>query len=89
MKLIQIGILGLGTVGTGVVELIQKNNKTIAKRTGEAINEKKIIVKNLNKERTVYAKGKITNKIEDILEDEDITVIVEVMGGEEPALYIY
>lgn len=86
MKLIQIGILGLGTVGTGVVELIQKNNKTIAKRTGEAINVKKILVKNLNKERTVYAKGKITNKIEDILEDEDITVIVEVMGGEEPAL---
>ena len=84
--MIQIGILGLGTVGTGVVELIQKNSETIAKRTGKTINVKKILVKNLNKERPIYAKGKITNKIDDILEDEDITVVVEVMGGEEPAL---
>lgn len=81
-----IGILGLGTVGTGVVELIEKNNDTIAKRIGDSINIKKVLVKNLNKERPASVEGKITDKFENILEDDDISIIVEVMGGEEPAL---
>ncbi|HHY71092.1 MAG TPA: homoserine dehydrogenase [Thermoanaerobacterales bacterium] len=82
----QIGILGLGTVGTGVVELIEKNNDTIAKRIGERINIKKVLVKSLSKERPALVEGKITDKFEDIIEDEDISLVVEVMGGEEPTL---
>jgi len=82
----QIGLLGLGTVGTGVVELIEKNNDIIAKRIEDHINIKKVLVKNLNKQRSPLVKGKITDKFEDIIADEDISVIVEVMGGEEPAL---
>jgi homoserine dehydrogenase len=85
MNLIQIGILGLGTVGTGVVELIEKNMDTICRRLEEPIGVKKILVKNLNKKRPFFAEGKITDKIEDILEDSDISIVVEVMGGEEPA----
>lgn len=81
----QIGIMGLGPVGTGVVELIEKNNDTITKRIGDRINIKKVLVQNLNKERPTLVEGKITDKFEDILEDEDISIIVEVMGGEEPA----
>ncbi len=84
--MIQIGILGLGTVGTGVVELIEKNNDIIEKRIGDRINIKKVLVKNINKRRSSLVEGKITDKFEDILEDEDISVVVEVMGGEEPAL---
>ena len=81
----QIGILGLGTVGAGVVELIEKNNDTIAKRIGNRINIKRVLIKDLDKERPALVKGKITNKFEDILKDEDISIVVEVMGGEEPA----
>ncbi|HHY43014.1 MAG TPA: homoserine dehydrogenase [Thermoanaerobacterales bacterium] len=82
----QIGLLGLGTVGTGVVELIEKNNNIIAKRINEHINIKKVLVKDLNKQRSPLVEGKITDRFEDIIEDEEISVIVEVMGGEEPAL---
>ncbi|NLZ52291.1 MAG: homoserine dehydrogenase [Thermoanaerobacteraceae bacterium] len=82
----QIGILGLGTVGTGVVELIEKNNDIIAKRIKDHINIKKVLVKNLNKQRSPLVEGKITDRFEDIIEDEEISVVVEVMGGEEPAL---
>lgn len=82
----QIGILGLGTVGTGVVELIEKNKNIIAKRLREEVHVKKVLVRDLNKQRTPLVEGKITDKFEDIIEDEEISVIVEVMGGEEPAL---
>ena len=82
----QIGLLGLGTVGTGVVELLENNKDVIAKRINDHINVKKVLVKDLNKKRTPLVEGKITDKFEDILNDDNISVIVEVMGGEEPAL---
>ncbi|HHX22982.1 MAG: homoserine dehydrogenase [Tepidanaerobacteraceae bacterium] len=84
--MIHIGILGLGTVGTGVVELLEENNAAITKRLGDQINIKKILVKNMEKERPLSVNEKITNKFDDIINDKDISVIVEVMGGEEPAL---
>jgi homoserine dehydrogenase len=84
--LIQLGILGLGTVGSGVAELIQKNQETIAKRLGKNIEIKKVLVRDLRKKRPFIAEGKITDNPGDILEDSDISIVVELMGGEEPAL---
>lgn len=49
----QIGILGLGKVGSGVFELIAKNNDVIAKRIGEHIHVKRILVKDLSKKRSI------------------------------------
>ncbi|MDN5331748.1 MAG: homoserine dehydrogenase [Tepidanaerobacteraceae bacterium] len=83
--MINIGIMGLGTVGTGVVELLEKNQHVISQRLGEAINVKKILVRDLSKKRTPCAEGKLTLRAEDILEDEEINIVVELMGGEEPA----
>ncbi|ABY93574.1 MAG: Homoserine dehydrogenase [Caldanaerobacter subterraneus] len=82
----KIGLMGLGTVGTGVVHLINQNGKNIEKKIGEKIEIKKILVKDPNKKRTPLAEGKITFDANDILEDEEIDVVVEVMGKEHPAL---
>ncbi|SHM26516.1 homoserine dehydrogenase [Caldanaerovirga acetigignens] len=84
--MINIGILGLGTVGTGVVELLENNRKVIKQRLGEEVNVKKILVRDLSKKRTPYADGKLTVQADDILDDEQINIVVEVLGGEEPAL---
>ncbi|KXG78028.1 Homoserine dehydrogenase [Fervidicola ferrireducens] len=83
--MINIGIMGLGTVGTGVVELLENNRHVIAQRLGEEVNVKKILVRDLSKKRTPYAEGKLTLSADDILEDAEIDVVVELMGGEEPA----
>jgi len=82
----KIGLMGLGTVGTGVVYLIDQNGRNIEKKIGEKIEIKKILVKDPSKKRTPLAEGKITFNAEDILEDEEIDVVVEVMGKEHPAL---
>lgn len=82
----KIGLMGLGTVGTGVVHLISQNGKNIEKKIGEKIEIKKILVKDSTKKRTPLAEGKITYNPDDILEDEEIDIVVEVMGKEHPAL---
>ncbi|MDI3534320.1 MAG: homoserine dehydrogenase [Thermosediminibacterales bacterium] len=85
-KLINIGLLGLGTVATGVVEVLEKNQKNIEKKVGEAIKIKKILVRDINKKRNLPYNLPLTTKPEEILEDSDIDIIVELIGGEEPAL---
>lgn len=77
--MINIGILGLGTVGTGVVEILEKRKKEIQKLLGKEINIKKILVKNINKKRQVKLKENIlTLDFQDILEDDDISIVVEI-----------
>lgn len=81
----KIGLLGLGTVGTGVAELLSRSGQNIAAKTGERIEIKKVLVKNPNKPRIIPPEMLTTNP-GDILDDQDIDIVVEVMGGEEPAL---
>lgn len=83
--MVNIGILGLGTVGTGVVKLLEQNRKIIFKRCEKEIFIKKVLVKSKNKKRDI-PKDKICFNANQILEDDDISIVVEVMGGEEPAL---
>jgi len=84
--LAKIGILGLGTVGSGVVELILKNRDIIERKCGFPINIKKILVRDESKKRPDYLKEIITYKPEEIINEPEIDLVVEVMGGEEPAL---
>lgn len=81
--MVNIGIIGYGTVGSGVFEVINTNREGIAKRAGEEIRVKKICdLKEFPKDA---AESLITHDINDLLNDEEISVIVETMGGIKPA----
>jgi homoserine dehydrogenase len=83
---IQIGLLGMGTVGTGVLKLLNQNRACIEQRVGASLNIKKILVRDPSKPRQIPEGAEITTVIEDILDDPEIDIVVEVMGGEHPAL---
>jgi len=82
---IQIGILGLGTVGNGVISILQQNAVDINTRTQTEIIVKKILVRDLKIKRKVSGDFQLTDQADDILNDPEIEIIVEVMGGIEPA----
>lgn len=82
MKTISIGLLGLGTVGTGVVKIINDHQDKLMHQVGCPVVIKKILVKSLNKSRSIdLDTGKLTTVAEDILDDPEIDVVIEVMGG--------
>jgi len=81
--MINIAILGYGTVGSGVVEVLKTNQDSIDKRAGKKINVKYVL--DLRDFEGDPVQKLITHDVEEILRDEDIQVIVEVMGGVEPA----
>jgi homoserine dehydrogenase len=88
-KSVKIGLLGLGTVGTGVVKTIKTHQDQIEKRTGKRIEIRRILVRDLKKKRGVSVdQSLLTTSPEDLLSDSEISVIVEVMGGIEPAYSI-
>lgn len=79
--MINIGVLGLGTVGSGIVKIINTRKDILKQNTGHEINIKKILVKDLEKIRKVEVEKQIlTDDSEDILNDEDISIVVEVTG---------
>jgi len=82
---IQIGILGIGTVGSGVVRILQQNAEDIQTRTHCAIHIKKVLARDLHKEREITGDYLLTDQPAEILQDPEIDIIVEVMGGIEPA----
>lgn len=84
-KTIKIGLLGSGTVGSGVVEVLKKNVDEISQKAGTEIEIKKILVRDLNKKRPQLEGMDLTDDINDIIKDEDIDIIVELMGGIHPA----
>lgn len=87
MKKVRIALLGLGNVGKGVWNILQKNGEEIAQRSGYDIEIAKILVRDVNKDRGVKVpKELLTNDFNDIIKDDSIEIIVELMGGIEPAM---
>ena len=85
MKKIKIGLLGLGTVGTGVYKLIRMRSDVMEQTVGTQLEIKKILVHNKNKKREGVDESLLTDDWKEILEDEEIQIIIEVIGGMEPA----
>ncbi|HWO76904.1 MAG TPA: homoserine dehydrogenase [Bacillus sp. (in: firmicutes)] len=87
---IKLGLMGMGTVGTGVIRLVEGHQEELFKQTGMEVEIGRILVQDLNKERMIsVASDLITDDPYRLLHDPEIDVIVEVMGGIEPTrLYI-
>ena len=77
--MIKVGIIGVGTVGTSVANILKENADVISARAGVDIVAKSGVVKNLSKERGVDII--LTDNVDDILEDAEIDIVVELMGG--------
>ncbi|PLR82850.1 homoserine dehydrogenase [Bacillus canaveralius] len=82
MKAISIGLLGLGTVGSGVVKIIENHQDKLMHQIGCPVQVKKVLVQNIHKEREVAVnQSLLTTSAEEIIDDPDIDIIIEVMGG--------
>lgn len=85
-KLITIGFLGCGNVGGGVWRLLSSFSRDIAHRTGLRFQVKRVLVRDVSKNRGIdFPEGVLTDRVEDVLEDPDISIVLEFLGGEEPA----
>lgn len=86
MRKVKIALLGFGNIGQGVWKILNTNKKEIIKRSGCEIEVSKILVNDKDKERCVKVpEGILTNCPEDILNDDSIRIVVELMGGTDPA----
>ncbi|AIG25602.1 homoserine dehydrogenase [Brevibacillus sp. 7WMA2] len=84
-KQVKVGLMGLGTVGTGVVRIVDAHQEDLFNQTGLSIEIHKILVQDKEKARSIVIdQEKITTNADDLIEDPDIDVIVEVIGGIHP-----
>lgn len=82
MKPVKVGLLGLGTVGAGVVRIVEGNQEDLSSQVGSPIIIERIAVKNADKPRDIEVdSAKITTDPWELIRDPEIDVIVEVMGG--------
>ena len=81
--MVKIAVLGYGTVGSGVVEVLRTNQKVIDERLGEELRVKYVL--DLRDFPDDPVQELITHDFEDIVNDEEVRIVVEVMGGIEPA----
>jgi homoserine dehydrogenase len=77
--MLKIGIIGVGTVGTSVCKILEDNKDIITARAGVELIPVSGVVNNLSKKRDVSIK--ITDNVDDILDDDSIDIVVELMGG--------
>ena len=82
-SVIHLGLAGLGTVGSGLVKIIQENNDWIERRLGKTLKVKTIMVRDLDKPRNVVPSPDttFTTSIDDLIADPEIDIIVELAGG--------
>ena len=83
---LNIGIIGLGTIGSGVVNILKKNHSLIEKRSGINIQIKKACdLDQKSFEKLKLDKGIYTKNAADIINDPEIDIVIELIGGYEPA----
>ena len=84
--MIKVGLLGCGTVGGGVIQLLRANAAYLEARVGASLDVVRVLVRDPDKERVAELdRARLTTDPEAILGDASIDVVIEVMGGVEPA----
>jgi homoserine dehydrogenase len=83
---VYVGMLGYGNVGQGVYKILTQGCRDIRHKENLEIIVKKVLVRDLTKKREGLDRSLLTSDYNDILNDPDITVIAEFMGGAEPSL---
>ncbi|MCQ6560876.1 homoserine dehydrogenase [Paenibacillus mendelii] len=82
MKPVKVGLLGLGTVGTGVVRIVEGHQVDLESQVGSPIIIEKVLVQNKSKARSINIDpDKLTEDPWEIIHNPEIDVVVEVMGG--------
>jgi len=86
MKQIHIGLLGFGTVGSGMVKILLENREVIESRLGASLALKRIAVHDLERDRGVAVDASLlTTDAETVIDDPEVDIVVELIGGYEPA----
>ncbi|GAA4854172.1 homoserine dehydrogenase [Paenibacillus vulneris] len=86
MKPIKVGLLGLGTVGTGVVRIVEGHQQDLLSQTGAPIEIAKILVQDKSKARSIAVNADVlTENPWDVIDNPEIDIVIEVMGGIELA----
>ena len=89
MKPIRIGLLGLGTVGRGTYEVLRRNQHEIARRAGRGIEVAAITVRDVDKARAIVGSNvPVSSNFNDVIRNPDIDIVVELIGGYEPAFAV-
>lgn len=83
---INIGLIGFGTIGAGVVEIFNKNQKLLSQKCGKNVNLKKVADLDITTDRGVNVpEGILTTDVNEVIESDDIDIVIELIGGYEPA----
>lgn len=83
---LHVALVGCGTVGSGVVRILQSSRELLARQTGRTLELSRIVVRDTARARSVDLSGiPVTDRIEDVLEDSRLGVVIHVVGGLEPA----
>jgi homoserine dehydrogenase len=86
-KTIGIGMLGLGVVGSGVAEVLATKADSLAEQTGLPLILKKVLVRDVKKRRSAkLSPALLTNHLEEVLSHPEIDIVIELIGGEHPAI---
>ncbi|GAB6136928.1 homoserine dehydrogenase [Halanaerobaculum tunisiense] len=86
MEEIKVGLLGCGTVGSGVYKILQENANSIAQKSGAELTVGKVLVKDTTKQQPVDVDQELlTSDFEEVINDSELEIIVEVIGGVHPA----
>lgn len=86
MKTFRVGLIGFGTIGTGVIKLLQQNRELLVERLGAQLELARIVDLDITSDRGVAVAASIlSTRIDDLLEDPSIDIVIELIGGYEPA----
>jgi homoserine dehydrogenase len=82
---IGISMLGAGNVGGGVVEALRQGAERYAERVGRRLELRRVLVRDTARSRPGLTSDQLTTEIDELLDDEQTQIVIELLGGEEPA----